>query len=88
MGWVQNASAEVDAVSNYPTIISVCISMTIFMTTIVSLRIYVRAYFLKLMGLDDWTIVFSAVRLVSVSRPLQTDITSSRFAASSIMAFA
>jgi hypothetical protein len=49
MGWVQNASREVDAASNYPTIVSVCISMTIFLTTIVSLRIYVREFLLELM---------------------------------------
>ena len=74
MGWVQNASPEVDAASNYPTIISVCISMTIFMTSVVSVRIYVRAFLLKLMGIDDWTIIFSAVSLARVSRPLLVDI--------------
>jgi hypothetical protein len=74
MGWVQNASPEVDAASNYPTIISVCISMTIFMTTVVSLRIYVRAFLLKLMGTDDWTIIFSAVSLAGISRSLSVGI--------------
>jgi hypothetical protein len=90
MGWVQNASPEVDEASNYPTIISVCISMTIFMTAVVSLRIYVRALFLKLMGIDDWTIIFSAVSLARHESlvPRHLILTSSRFAASSITAFA
>jgi hypothetical protein len=90
MGWVQNASPEVDVASNYPTIISVCISMTIFMTAVVSLRIYVRALFLKLMGIDDWTIIFSAVSLARHEAlvPHHQILTSSRFAASSITAFA
>jgi hypothetical protein len=69
MGWVQNASPEVDAASDYPTIISVCICMTIFMMAVVSLRIYVRVILLKLMGIDDWTIIFAAVGLVQVSIP-------------------
>jgi hypothetical protein len=64
MGWIQNASPEVDAASNYPTIIAVCISVTAFMMIIVSLRLYVRAHMLHVMGLDDWTILFSAVGLV------------------------
>lgn len=76
MGWVQNASPEVDAASNYPTIISVCLSMTIFMTAVVSLRIYVRAILLKLMGLDDWTIIFSAVSLQIASQSLPVDLSS------------
>lgn len=67
MGWIENASPEVEAASNYPTIISVCISMTIFMTAVVSLRIYVRAFLLKLMGLDDWAIILSAVSLTGAS---------------------
>jgi hypothetical protein len=61
MGWVQNASPAVDAASNYPTIIAVCVCLTAFMTTFVGLRVYVRAVMLKLFGIDDWIIVFSAV---------------------------
>lgn len=60
-GWVENASPAVDAASNYRTIIPVCVCMTVFMTLIVSLRIYVRGHMLKVLGADDWTIVFSAV---------------------------
>jgi hypothetical protein len=61
--WVQNTSQGVNDVSNYPTIIAVCICMTTFMMCVVGLRVYVRASMLKLFGLDDWIVVFSAVSL-------------------------
>lgn len=61
MVWVQNASPEVDAASNYPTIIAVCVSITVLMMVTVSTRIYVRAAMIKMMGMDDWIILFSAV---------------------------
>lgn len=63
MVWVQNASPEVDATSNYPTIIAVCVSITVLMMLTVSTRIYVRAVMIKMMGMDDWIILFSAVCL-------------------------
>ena len=63
MVWVQNVSPAVDAVSQYPTIIAVCVSMTVFMMFIVSLRVYVRAVMIKMMGMDDWIVVLSAVCL-------------------------
>lgn len=63
MVWVQNASPEVDAASNYPTIIAVCVSITVLMMVTVSTRIYVRAVMIKMMGMDDWIILFSAVCL-------------------------
>jgi hypothetical protein len=64
MVWVQNASPEVDAASNYPTIIAVCVSITVLMMLTVSTRIYVRAVMIKMMGMDDWIILFSAVFLL------------------------
>jgi len=71
MVWVQNASPEVDAASDYPTIIAVCVSVTLFMMFIVGLRIYVRAIMIKMMGIDDWIVIFSAVCLsCSVGCPL------------------
>ncbi|KAF3397426.1 hypothetical protein DPV78_008317 [Talaromyces pinophilus] len=42
MGWVYNASPEVEAMSNYPAIIAVCIVLTFLMTLTVSTRIAVR----------------------------------------------
>ena len=63
MVWVQNASPEVDAASTYPTITAVCVCITVLMLCIVSTRIYVRAFMMKMMGMDDWVILFSAVCL-------------------------
>jgi len=60
-GWVENASPAVDDASNYPEIIAVCVCLTVFMTVFVGLRVYVRAFMLKVMGIDDWITVFSAV---------------------------
>jgi hypothetical protein len=60
-GWVENASPAVDDVSKYPEIIAVCVCLTIFMVVLVGLRVYVRAFMLKVTGVDDWIIIFSAV---------------------------
>lgn len=59
--WVHNATQEVDAKSNWPTIFAVVVVLTIVMTTTVGLRGYVRGVMLKTMGKDDWVILFSAV---------------------------
>ena len=60
-GWVENASPAVDDVSKYPEIIAVCVCLTLFMVVLVGLRVYVRAFMLKVTGVDDWIIIFSAV---------------------------
>jgi hypothetical protein len=63
--WVHNASEETNAISQWPVILAVCVSLTVVMTTIVALRFYVRAIMLKAIGKDDWVILFSAVSLSS-----------------------
>ena len=60
-GWVENASPAVDDVSKYPEIIAVCVCLTLFMVVLVGLRVYVRVFMLKVTGVDDWIIIFSAV---------------------------
>jgi len=60
-GWVENASPAVDHAAKYPEIIAVCVCLTLFMMVLVGLRIYVRAFMLKVMGVDDWIIIFTAV---------------------------
>ncbi|KAI9857527.1 MAG: hypothetical protein M1824_004787 [Vezdaea acicularis] len=59
--WVHNASQHVNDVSQYPTILAVCVCLTIWMLIIVGLRVYVRGHIIKSFGADDWTILFSAV---------------------------
>ena len=43
MGWVHNASPEVEAASQYRLILGVCLSLTILMVFTVSLRLFLRA---------------------------------------------
>ena len=61
MTWVINGSSHLDHISNYKTILGVCIALPILTTTIVAARAYTRAILLKVLGLDDWVIFFSTV---------------------------
>lgn len=61
MTWVQNASPAIDAKSQWPTILAVCIILTTIMVTTVGLRGYVRVVLLKTVGGDDWVILFSCL---------------------------
>ncbi|RBR26805.1 uncharacterized protein FIESC28_00386 [Fusarium coffeatum] len=53
MGWVLNASPEVDASSQYPTIIAITIVLTILSLSIVTTRLYIRWKARGMAG-DDW----------------------------------
>ena len=61
MGWVLNASHEVDSQSKYPTIIPVCVVLTFLMTGVVLLRIYIRLS-ARQIGADDYVIIVTMVR--------------------------
>lgn len=61
MTWVQNASPEVAAQSEWPLIVAVCIALSSIMTICVSLRLYVRACMIKSLGIDDYVMIFSMV---------------------------
>lgn len=63
MPWVKNVSPEVDAISQYPTILGVCISLTAFMVLVVVLRIWTRAALVKAMGTDDIVVMCTSVSL-------------------------
>lgn len=60
MGWVYNASPEVEAASQYQLILGVCVSLTVLMIITVCLRLYVRAQASRL-GAADWVMVVSMV---------------------------
>lgn len=62
MQWVHNASPEVLAKSQYPSILGVVLGLTGLMVFTVALRGYVRVAMVKAVGKDDWVILFSAVR--------------------------
>jgi hypothetical protein len=60
MGWVYNATPEVEAMSQYRLILGVCLSLTVLMVVIVSLRLFVRAQSGRLAA-ADWVMVGSMV---------------------------
>lgn len=61
MKWVEDASAETNKQSRYPTVVSVCIVMTTLMMTVVALRTYVRSCLVRSLGMDDYMTLLSAV---------------------------
>jgi hypothetical protein len=66
MPWVQHVAPEVEAVSQYPTILWVCCSLTLFMLVVVALRAYVRIVRVKNFGMDDTLVSGGAVSSDSV----------------------
>ncbi|KAJ5489541.1 hypothetical protein N7539_004431, partial [Penicillium diatomitis] len=60
MGWVHNASPEVEALSQYREILGVCLSLTLLMVITVCLRLWLRAQSGRL-GAADYVMVFSMV---------------------------
>ncbi|KAH7122025.1 hypothetical protein B0J13DRAFT_155884 [Dactylonectria estremocensis] len=66
MGWVQNATSEVNSQSQYPTIITVCVLLSVLSSVVVLARIYVR---FRAHGLayDDYMSVLSMIFAVLYS---------------------
>ncbi|KAI9824684.1 MAG: hypothetical protein M1826_007262 [Phylliscum demangeonii] len=60
-GWIYNVTPAVEAQSQYPTIIAVCVALTTVMSVVIGLRLYVRAIMIRSVGADDYTILFAAV---------------------------
>ncbi|KAL3426781.1 integral membrane protein [Phlyctema vagabunda] len=56
MGWTFN-TVNPDADTNAPTITAVGVSFSVLSLIFVCLRMYVRGFMIKAIGLDDWTIV-------------------------------
>ncbi|KAL8934310.1 MAG: hypothetical protein Q9216_005974 [Gyalolechia sp. 2 TL-2023] len=59
--WIHNGNEHLDEISEYRTILGVCIALPVLMTIIVAMRAYTRAKILNSLGLDDWVIFFSAI---------------------------
>jgi len=60
MGWVDNATPEVESLSQYPTIIAICVVLSILSITVVGARLWVRATARGLAS-DDWMAALSMV---------------------------
>ncbi|KAJ5689815.1 hypothetical protein N7462_004207 [Penicillium macrosclerotiorum] len=58
MGWVYNATSEVELVSDYRLILGVCLSLTALMVVTVGLRLFVRAQASRL-GPADYVMIVS-----------------------------
>ena len=66
MVWINNGTPELDTISQYRTIIGVCLALTIATISIVTLRAFVRARILRIVGPDDYVIFFTAVSIFSM----------------------
>lgn len=66
MPWVLNASDEINAQSKHPTIIAVCVILTLLMTAVALLRVYVHLQAGQLRA-DDNVIVATMVNTPLVS---------------------
>ena len=66
MPWVLNASDEINAQSKHPTIIAVCVILTLLMTAVAFLRVYVHLQAGQLRA-DDNVIVATMVTTPFVS---------------------
>jgi hypothetical protein len=60
MGWVDNASPEIDAESQYPTIIAICSVLSVLSITVVCCRLWIR-YKKNRVGADDWMATLAMV---------------------------
>lgn len=60
MGWVRFASEEVNAESQYPTIIAVTVVVTVVSILIVSTRLYIR-HTSRGLASDDWMATLSMI---------------------------
>ncbi|ODA82205.1 hypothetical protein RJ55_00711 [Drechmeria coniospora] len=58
MGWVDNATSEVEAMSQYPTIIAICVVVSLLSIVTVGGRLWVRATARGLAS-DDWMAAMS-----------------------------
>lgn len=72
MTWVQHVTPEVEALSQYPTIISVCVSLTVLMALVVAIRSWVRAHLVKRMGFDDYLAICTAVSFATIAEVPQS----------------
>jgi hypothetical protein len=58
MGWIVNGTPELEAESEYPTVIAVCVIFSLLMTVVLAGRIYIRR---TRLALEDGIVVLGAV---------------------------
>ena len=64
MGWVENASPELNSLSEYPTIITICVILTLLSLVVVGTRLQIRH---KARGLvtDDYMVILSEIFVIA-----------------------
>ncbi|KAK2038392.1 ATP synthase F0 [Colletotrichum somersetense] len=60
MGWVVNATPEVEAISQWPAIVAVCCVLSFLSVTVVGSRLWIR-YTARGLAADDWMSALSVV---------------------------
>lgn len=60
MPWVANATPEVDASSQWRTIVTVCVVLGVVAMVIAGMRVYIRAK-VRGMAADDWMATLSLI---------------------------
>ncbi|KAJ3961622.1 hypothetical protein N0V92_001674 [Colletotrichum tropicale] len=66
MGWVLNATPEVEAISQWPTIIAICTVLSVLSVLIVGSRLYIR-HTARGLASDDWMSLLSVVFALAYS---------------------
>ncbi|KAL8689249.1 MAG: hypothetical protein Q9224_004685 [Gallowayella concinna] len=59
--WIHNGSQHLDDISDYRTILGVCIALPVLMVIVVTMRGYTRFKILNSVGPDDWITFASAI---------------------------
>lgn len=71
--WVYNSTPEVDAQSNYPSILGASFPLLVLMLITVGTRLYVRVRTVRGIGADDWAVFIAAVGLSAVISTIYTN---------------
>lgn len=58
MGWIVNGTPELEAASEYRTVLGVCVVFSILMIAVLSTRLYIRR---TRLAIEDGIVVFGAV---------------------------
>ncbi|KAG8625880.1 hypothetical protein KVT40_006281 [Elsinoe batatas] len=67
MTWTINGTPELDRISNYRLVVSVCLACSCCMSIVVALRAWVRIRWVKAIGMDDWLLWIAAACAITNS---------------------
>ncbi|TGO47264.1 hypothetical protein BCON_0286g00070 [Botryotinia convoluta] len=70
--WVYNSTPEVNAQSNYPSILGASFPLLVLMLITVGTRLYVRVRTVRGVGADDWAVFIAAIKLVLANDEIES----------------